>query len=82
MPSSSHPSGQTTDPASTGASAPDATPAANGPAVALRTGRCQCGHIVFQVEGIPDDPHLCSCQHETRISGAPLSCGSASVRTG
>ena len=37
----------------------------------LRTGRCQCGHISYAVAGIPDDPHLCSCPHETRISGGP-----------
>ncbi|MEV5150884.1 GFA family protein [Streptomyces werraensis] len=71
MPSSSHRSGQTTDPTSTSASAPDTYRATDVPAVALRTGRCQCGHIVYQVEGIPDDPHLCSCRHETRISGGP-----------
>jgi hypothetical protein len=40
-------------------------------AVESRTGHCQCGDIVYQVEGIPDDPHLCSCRHETRISGGP-----------
>lgn len=37
----------------------------------VRTGRCQCGDITYAVAGIPDDPHLCSCAHETRISGGP-----------
>ncbi|MFG2395646.1 GFA family protein [Streptomyces lydicus] len=23
------------------------------------------------MQGTPDDPHLCSCRHETRISGGP-----------
>lgn len=39
--------------------------------VPVRTGHCQCGGISYQVSGIPDDPHLCSCDHETRISGGP-----------
>lgn len=37
----------------------------------LRTGRCQCGDIAYEVTGTPDDPHLCSCEHCTRISGSP-----------
>jgi hypothetical protein len=37
----------------------------------IRTGRCQCGDIAYEVSGLPDDPHLCSCPHETRISGGP-----------
>ncbi|GGZ25211.1 GFA family protein [Streptomyces nitrosporeus] len=37
----------------------------------VRTGHCQCGRISYQVSGVPDDPHLCSCAHETRISGGP-----------
>jgi hypothetical protein len=41
------------------------------PSAGLRTGRCQCGHIAYVVAGVPDDPHLCSCAHETRISGGP-----------
>ncbi|MBT1188782.1 hypothetical protein HET69_33570 [Streptomyces sp. CJ_13] len=45
-----------------------ATPNAPAP---VRTGHCQCGRISYQVAGIPDDPHLCSCVHETRISGGP-----------
>ncbi|WP_329155952.1 GFA family protein (plasmid) [Streptomyces sp. NBC_01456] len=36
-----------------------------------RTGHCQCGDIAYEVLGTPDDPHLCSCEHETRISGGP-----------
>lgn len=36
-----------------------------------RTGHCQCRRIAYQVLGEPIDPHLCSCPHETRISGAP-----------
>ncbi|WP_079088866.1 GFA family protein [Streptomyces scabiei] len=36
-----------------------------------RTGHCQCGDIAYEVLGTPDDPHLCSCRHETRISGGP-----------
>lgn len=41
------------------------------PRPGLRTGRCQCGHIAYEVTGSPDDPHLCSCEHDTRISGGP-----------
>ncbi|WP_326812353.1 GFA family protein [Streptomyces scopuliridis] len=37
----------------------------------LRTGRCQCGHIAYEVTGVPDDPHLCSCDHCTLLSGSP-----------
>ncbi|MBV9023980.1 MAG: GFA family protein [Streptomycetaceae bacterium] len=37
----------------------------------VRTGRCLCGDISYEVTGVPDDPHLCSCRHETRISGGP-----------
>ena len=40
-------------------------------ASALRTGHCQCGAIAYEVTGTPDDPHLCSCEHCTRLSGAP-----------
>jgi hypothetical protein len=40
-------------------------------ATEIRTGRCQCGAIAYQVAGAPSDPHLCSCPHETRISGGP-----------
>ncbi|WP_456156634.1 GFA family protein [Streptomyces nigra] len=36
-----------------------------------RTGRCQCGDIAYAVAGDPHDPHLCSCEHCTRISGSP-----------
>jgi hypothetical protein len=36
-----------------------------------RTGRCQCGDITYEVTGTPDDPHLCSCEHCTLISGSP-----------
>ncbi len=25
----------------------------------IRTGRCQCGDIAYEVSGLPDDPHLC-----------------------
>ncbi|MFC9131346.1 GFA family protein [Streptomyces sp. NPDC057099] len=37
----------------------------------LRTGRCQCGDIAYEVAGAPYDPHLCSCRHEKRLSGGP-----------
>ncbi|MFI0776246.1 NUDIX domain-containing protein [Streptomyces sp. NPDC021212] len=37
----------------------------------VRTGRCECGHIAYEVVGFPDDPHLCSCRHEKRLSGGP-----------
>ncbi|MEU5100957.1 MULTISPECIES: GFA family protein [unclassified Streptomyces] len=36
-----------------------------------RTGRCQCGDIAYEVTGAPDDPHLCSCEHCTLLSGSP-----------
>ncbi|MFF4531654.1 GFA family protein [Streptomyces sp. NPDC001407] len=36
-----------------------------------RTGSCVCGHTKYEVTGDPDDPHLCACRHETRISGGP-----------
>lgn len=26
-------------------------------ALELRTGRCQCGDITYEVTGTPDDPH-------------------------
>ncbi|MGW1127993.1 GFA family protein [Streptomyces sp. NPDC002526] len=39
--------------------------------VPARTGHCQCRHIEYRVLGDPIDPHLCSCPHDTRISGAP-----------
>lgn len=48
-----------------------ATRAASDVSVPIRTGHCQCGRISYQVNGIPDDPHLCSCVHDTRISGGP-----------
>ncbi|MGW6898166.1 GFA family protein [Streptomyces sp. NBC_01718] len=37
----------------------------------LWTGRCQCGDIAYEVTGVPDDPHLCSCEHCTLLSGSP-----------
>lgn len=37
----------------------------------VREGHCQCGNLTYQVSGEPIDPHLCSCAHETRISGGP-----------
>ncbi|MFD7013955.1 GFA family protein [Streptomyces sp. NPDC059928] len=37
----------------------------------LWSGRCQCGTITYEASGDPDDPHLCSCGHCTRLSGAP-----------
>ncbi|MFK0047842.1 GFA family protein [Streptomyces sp. NPDC090741] len=46
-------------------------PAASDAPAPVRTGHCQCGRISYQVSGVPDDPHLCSCVHETRISGGP-----------
>ncbi|MBZ3908363.1 MULTISPECIES: GFA family protein [Streptomyces] len=48
-----------------------ATRAASDAPPPVRTGHCQCGRISYQVTGVPDDPHLCSCVHETRISGGP-----------
>ncbi|MFJ7626699.1 GFA family protein [Streptomyces sp. NPDC097595] len=41
------------------------------PSQQARTGHCQCHYITFRVLGDPIDPHLCSCPHDTRISGAP-----------
>ncbi|MFI1871036.1 GFA family protein [Streptomyces venezuelae] len=38
---------------------------------ALWQGRCQCGDHTYEASGVPDDPHLCSCQHCTLLSGAP-----------
>lgn len=40
-------------------------------AALVRAGGCECGSTRYEVAGEPDDPHLCSCQHETRISGGP-----------
>ncbi|MFE0777502.1 GFA family protein [Streptomyces sp. NPDC058861] len=37
----------------------------------IRTGHCACGRISYRVNGIPDDPHLCSCERDTRVSGGP-----------
>ncbi|MGW3387427.1 GFA family protein [Streptomyces cinereoruber] len=37
----------------------------------IRMGHCACGRISYQVNGIPDDPHLCSCERDTRVSGGP-----------
>ncbi|WP_414169150.1 GFA family protein [Streptoverticillium reticulum] len=76
MSTAPHPSGRDhlTDPTdlsgrSDGDAAPFVGTAESKPAV--RTGRCLCGDTVYEVDGDPDDPHLCSCQHETRISGGP-----------
>ncbi|MEY9840663.1 hypothetical protein ABH941_005934 [Streptacidiphilus sp. EB103A] len=41
------------------------------PVPEVRTGSCQCGDVTYAVTGPADDPHLCSCSHCTRISGAP-----------
>ncbi|MEV7465409.1 GFA family protein [Streptomyces kronopolitis] len=41
------------------------------PAPKVRTGGCECGETRYEVTGDPDDPHLCSCRHETHISGGP-----------
>ena len=41
------------------------------PEPGARTGRCQCGDITYTASGTPDDPHLCSCKHCTRVSGGP-----------
>ncbi|WP_282697643.1 GFA family protein [Streptomyces sp. CC208A] len=49
---------------------PELVPKSARPEIA-RTGHCQCRHITYQVLGDPIDPHLCSCPHETRISGGP-----------
>ncbi|WP_446459478.1 GFA family protein [Streptomyces nojiriensis] len=48
-----------------------ATRAASDAPAPVRTGHCQCGRTSYQVTGAPGDPHLCSCVHETRISGGP-----------
>ncbi|GAA2282622.1 hypothetical protein GCM10010430_80510 [Kitasatospora cystarginea] len=37
----------------------------------LRAGRCRCGDITYEVTGVPDDPHLCSCEHCTHLCGGP-----------
>lgn len=50
---------------------PKAIADSSAPVPESRTGRCQCGNITYRVTGTPDDPHLCSCPHETRISGGP-----------
>ncbi|MGP3691024.1 GFA family protein [Streptomyces sp. IBSNAI002] len=42
-----------------------------GPTTAVRTGGCQCGNIRYEASGVPDDPHLCSCEHCTLMSGSP-----------
>lgn len=49
---------------------PDAASATDGQAP-IRTGHCACGSISYEVSDIPDDPHLCSCDRETRLSGGP-----------
>ncbi|MFD7616166.1 hypothetical protein [Streptomyces sp. NPDC059802] len=36
-----------------------------------RTGHWQCGNVAYEVTGAPDDPHLCSCEHCTLLSGSP-----------
>ncbi|WP_203184169.1 GFA family protein [Streptomyces pratensis] len=41
------------------------------PSLERRTGHCQCGDIVYEILGAPDDPQLCSCRHCTRMSGGP-----------
>ncbi|MFC7913975.1 GFA family protein [Streptomyces sp. NPDC015232] len=69
-PGPNHPTG----PADSGdRSDSDAASAASAtePTSKVRTGRCECGHTRYEVTGDPDDPHLCSCRHETRISGGP-----------
>lgn len=35
-------------------------------------GGCVCGNIRFSATGEPDFPHLCSCPHCQRLSGAPV----------
>ncbi|MCM6774468.1 GFA family protein [Nocardia sp. CDC159] len=35
-------------------------------------GGCLCGNIRFRAAGAPDFPHLCSCPHCQRLSGAPV----------
>ncbi|MET7487642.1 GFA family protein [Streptomyces sp. NPDC005538] len=76
-----NPSLRTTTPSSDDSAPPPATvpvrsalapgAAAAGLEPERRTGHCQCGDIAYEVLGTPDDPHLCSCRHETRISGGP-----------
>ncbi|MFD3970296.1 GFA family protein [Streptomyces cyaneofuscatus] len=51
--------------------AEDTPDTASDPETEHRTGHCQCGNITYEALGTPDDPHLCSCAHETRISGGP-----------
>jgi hypothetical protein len=76
MPSSPHHSGQTDPPAIPSSPPGNANPAvdASGAAVALRTGRCQCEHIVYQVQGVPDDPlvFLSARDADLRRSRGPL----------
>ncbi|AVU30293.1 ribulose phosphate epimerase [Serratia marcescens] len=38
------------------------------------SGGCLCGHIRFQVHGLPGNPHSCSCEFCRRHSGAPTLC--------
>lgn len=73
MTSSPRPSGHGTSTTTTDGPATNAAPGVHtaDPSAQLRTGRCHCGHITYAVAGIPDDPHLCSCAHETRLSGGP-----------
>ncbi|UYQ60075.1 GFA family protein [Streptomyces peucetius] len=47
------------------------TASATGPQAPVRTGHCACGRLFYQVSGVPDDPHLCSCERDTRVSGGP-----------
>ncbi|WP_369228497.1 GFA family protein (plasmid) [Streptomyces sp. R39] len=37
-----------------------------------RTGGCYCGWIRFIAQGEPVYPHLCSCTHCQKFSGAPV----------
>jgi len=36
----------------------------------VRAGGCLCGHIRYRAEGEMAFPHLCSCDHCQRLSGA------------
>lgn len=77
MSTAPHPPGppdHSTSPADSGdRSDCDAASAADAaePTLNVRTGHSECGHTRYEVTGEPDDPHLCSCRHETRISGGP-----------
>ncbi|MFQ6329180.1 GFA family protein [Nocardia sp. CWNU-33] len=38
----------------------------------MRSGGCLCGNIRYQASGNLSFPHLCSCTHCQKLSGAPV----------